>query len=103
MEENGTYSWKPDGGYQAPPNPPKVKNPVNGSKVAKFVLLGVLLALAGAVTAAAVLGQTGTAFTPDFSCAAPSWGLLTYTAFLLIPAVLRTKEAIKWHISRSKI
>ena len=45
MEENGTYSWKPDGGYQAPPNPPKVKNPVNGSKVAKFVLLGVLLVM----------------------------------------------------------
>lgn len=71
--------------------------------VRDWVLLGVLLALAGAVTAAAVLGQTGTAFTPDFSCAAPSWGLLAYTAFLLIPAVLRTKEAIKWHISRSKI
>ena len=65
-----------------------------------LILMPVLLAL---LLAAACFGQTEATFTPAFSIAPLSWGIVPYTVYLLIPTVLHTKEAIQWHISRSKI
>ena len=65
-----------------------------------LVLMALLLAL---VVGAAVLGQMKAAFTPALSLAPVSWGIVPYTGYLLIPTVLHTKEAIQWHISRSRI
>lgn len=52
-------------------------------------------------------GGTTATYTPDF-CIAPVSGIHTlgyaaYCAYLSIPTVLHIKEAIQWHISRSKI
>ena len=64
-----------------------------------------LLILAVIVTAA--LGGTKAAFTPNWEIVpitgAHLTGFFAYCAFLLIPTVLHTKEAIQWHISLSKI
>ena len=65
-----------------------------------LVILPVLLAL---VAVAAGLGQMAATYTPEFSIAPLSWGIVPYTLYLLIPTVLHTKEAIQWHISRSRI
>ena len=70
-------------------------------------LLALQCLLAAAVMAAAVSGGTAATYTPDFYIAPVSgrnaWGLAAYCAYLSIPAVLHIKEAIQWHISRSKI
>ena len=54
-----------------------------------------------------VTGGTQADFTPDFYIAPVRGihvlGLLSYCAYLLIPTILHIKEAIQWHISRSKI
>ena len=65
-----------------------------------IVLIPILLAL---IITAACLGQMAAAFTPEIQIAPISWGILPYTAYLLIPVALHTKEAFSWHISRSKI
>ena len=60
-----------------------------------------------AVFATGITGGTTATYTPDFYIAQVSgmhlWGLLAYCAYLSIPTVLHIKEAIQWHISRSKI
>ena len=61
---------------------------------------GTLLAL---VVIGACLGQLQAEFTPKIQIATISWGILPYTVYLLIPTFLHIKEAIQWHISRSKI
>ena len=71
------------------------------------ILLGLLCLLALAVLATALTGGTEATYTPDFSIA-PVRGLHAlgygaYWAYLLIPTVLHIKEAVQWHISRSKI
>ena len=66
-------------------------------------LLGVMLGLMGGVIAAACAGQFSAIFVPSVELAPVSWGLAAYTCYLLIPSVLHVKEAIQWHISRSKI
>lgn len=53
--------------------------------------------------AAACLGQFFAEFVPDIHLARPSWGLVAYTCYLLIPTALHIKEAIQWHISKSRI
>ena len=53
--------------------------------------------------AAACLGQLRAAFVPTIQLAHISWGWIAYTCYLLIPTALHIKEAIQWHISRSKI
>ncbi len=68
-----------------------------------YMLLGIQLALMALVVLAAVLGQTHAEFLPVLSVAPVSWGLLVYCGYLLIPTVLFVKEAIQWHISRSRI
>lgn len=61
---------------------------------------GILLAL---VILGACFGQLQAEFTPEIQIATISWGILPYTVYLLIPTLLHIKEALQWHISRSKI
>ena len=72
-----------------------------------WTLLGMMAALAGVVIVFALLGSTAAVYTPEFSVADLSGnhpiGLIAYCLYLLIPTVLHIKEAIQWHISRSKI
>ena len=70
---------------------------------ADWVLLVVMLALLGTTIVAACLGQFAAEFVPAIELAPISWGLAVYTCYLLIPTALQIKEAIQWHISRSKI
>jgi energy-coupling factor transport system permease protein len=65
-----------------------------------IVSIPILLAL---IITAACLGQMAAAFTPEIQISPISWGILPYTAYLLIPIALHTKEAFSWHISRLKI
>lgn len=67
------------------------------------LLLAVMATLLILIIVAACLGQVTATFTPQFCVAPVSWGVIAYTAYLLIPTALQIKEAIQWHISRSKI
>ena len=67
------------------------------------LLLVLMLSLLTLTVLSAILGQTAATYTPDLSIAPVSWGVVPYTIYLLIPIVLHGKEAIQWHISRSKI
>ena len=64
------------------------------------LLTAVMAALAVCVIA---FGGTDAAYTPVFTADSPTWALAAYAAFLLIPMILNGKEALLWHISRSKI
>lgn len=68
---------------------------------------GLLIVMAVLFGIAVFVGDKSADFTPVLSIAPMSgWnflGLASYGAFLLIPTALHTKEAIQWHISRSKI
>ena len=66
-------------------------------------LLTVMAVLISLTIAAACLGQFHAAFVPTIELAHISWGWIAYTCYLLIPTALHIKEAIQWHISRSKI
>ena len=68
-----------------------------------WILLVVMLVLLGVTIAAAFFGQFAATFVPTVDIAPVSWGLAAYTCYLLIPTALHIKEAIQWHISRSKI
>ena len=68
-----------------------------------WILLVVMLVLLGVTIAAAFFGQFTATFVPTVDIAPVSWGLAAYTCYLLIPTALHIKEAIQWHISRSKI
>jgi len=70
---------------------------------ADWLLLAVMTALLALTVTAACLGQTEATFVPNMALAPLSWGLPAYTGFLLIPTILYVKEAIQWHISRSRI
>jgi len=65
-----------------------------------LILLPVLLAL---VIVAACAGQMTAAYTPETIVSPVSWGIVPYGIYLLIPTALHIKEAMQWHISRSKI
>ena len=65
-----------------------------------WLLLGMIIALAAAVIAA---GGTGASFTPELAIDPLGWGFGFYCVYLLIPTLLHIKEAIQWHISRSRI
>ena len=68
---------------------------------------GLLAAMAALFGIAVFIGDKSAAFTPILSIAPiGGWnllGLLAYGMFLLLPTALHIKEAIQWHISRSKI
>ena len=68
-----------------------------------WLLLVAMLILLSLIVAAACLGQMAAVFTPEIQISPVSWGIIPYTVYLLIPIALHTKEAIQWHISRSKI
>lgn len=72
-----------------------------------FSLLVTQCVLIAAVAATALTGGTTATYTPDFYIAPVSGfhalGFLAYCFYLSIPAVLHSKEAIQWRISRSKI
>lgn len=65
-----------------------------------LLCLGLIAALAIAVLA---FGGTNARYIPRLSFAPIGWGYGAYCIYLLIPAILNIKEAISWHISRSKI
>ena len=65
-----------------------------------LIVIHVLLAL---VIVAACLGQMTATYMPDYYIVPLSWGIVPYAIYLLIPVVLHTKEAIQWHISKSRI
>ena len=69
---------------------------------ADWILLTLMVLLMGLTIASACVGQFSTAFVPTIEIAPVSWGLVTYICYLLIPTALHIKEAIQWHISRSK-
>ena len=71
--------------------------------LADWILLALMVVLMGLTVAAACVGQFSAAFAPTIEVAPVSWGLIPYSFYLLIPSVLHVKEAIQWHISRSKI
>lgn len=68
-----------------------------------WILLSIMLILLTLAVLAACFGQFGAEFTPNVKLAPPSWGLIAYTCYLLIPTVLHIKEVVQWHISRSRI
>ena len=72
-------------------------------KANDWVLAGIMVALLALTIAALCFGQSAAEFVPTTRIAPVSWGLATYTCYLLIPTVFHIKEAIQWHISRSKI
>ena len=70
---------------------------------ADWVLLGIMVALLALTVTAACLGQMAAEFVPALQLADTSWGVAAYGCYLLIPTALHVKEAIQWHISRSRI
>ena len=70
---------------------------------ADWALLIIMLVLLTLTVIAACLGQFTATFVPNVELAPPSWGLASYTGYLLIPIALHIKENVQWHISRSKI
>jgi energy-coupling factor transport system permease protein len=70
---------------------------------ADWILLAVMLTLLEVTIVAACSGQFAAEFVPAIELAPISWGLAAYTCYLLIPSALHIKEAIQWHISRSRI
>lgn len=70
-------------------------------------LLAIQCLLAAAVLMTVLSGGTTATYTPDYYIAPVSGmhslGLVSYCAYLSVPTVLHIKEAIQWHISRSKI
>ena len=67
------------------------------------VMLAMMTVLLAGVLAAAVLGQARAEYLPQFYTAPLSWGAFVYAGYLLLPVILQGKEAVQWHISRSKI
>lgn len=67
------------------------------------LLVVIMAALMAFTILAASLGQMSAVFTPTLDITPVSWGVIPYTAYLLIPVALHIKEAISWHISRSRI
>lgn len=72
-----------------------------------WALLALLLGLAAVVIASAAKGAAAASFTPVLFFAPiagrRALGLAAYGCYLLIPTVLHGKEALQWHILRSKI
>lgn len=68
-----------------------------------WVLLAVMTILLVLTLVAACQGQMSAAFIPHLDIAPVSWGVAPYAAYLLIPTAMHIKEALQWHISRSRI
>lgn len=68
-----------------------------------WLLIAAMALLLGLTVVAAGFGQMMAKFTPVMEIAPISWGLISYTLFLMIPILYYWKEAAQWYISRSKI
>ena len=72
-----------------------------------LVVLGALLLLAATTIGFSLAGSTAAEYTPTMVIAPVTAktlpGLIAYSLYLLIPTILRGKEALQWHISISKI
>lgn len=68
-----------------------------------WILLFVQIILLLGVIVAGAMGQVKADFTPTLTIAPVSWGVIAYGVYLLIPTALQIKEAVTWHISRSRI
>ena len=72
-----------------------------------WILIAVMLTLAGVAAVVAAMGGAAAEFTPKLAIQpvtgiyAP--GFIAYCAYLFIPSALHMKEAVQWHISRSRI
>ncbi len=64
------------------------------------VLLAVILLL---WLAALLFGARDAEFYPSLQLSALNWAFLPYCAYLLLPSALHIKEAVQWHILRSKL
>lgn len=65
-----------------------------------LVLIGLMLTLSICILLA---GGSSAEFTPELQIEKVNWGIGAYWAFLLLPTLMHIKEAVKWHISISKI
>lgn len=64
----------------------------------------VLLVLIAALAAATIFGGDKSAeFIPAVQIMPLTWGFTSYCAYLLLPTALHLKEALTWHILRSRI
>ena len=68
-----------------------------------WFLLAAELLLLGGVIASACLGQANAVYIPTLKVASLSWGAVLYGVYVSIPLLINLKEAIVWHISRSRI
>ena len=72
-----------------------------------MILLGVMAVMAAAVIWLIAGGGTAADYTPVMNITPVTgrfvWGFAAYCAFLSLPTVLYIKEAVQWHISRSRI
>ena len=71
--------------------------------LADWVLVTLMAGLLALAITALCLGQANAVFVPNLQLTPVSWGLAAYTAYLLIPTLLHGKEALQWHICRSRI
>ena len=71
--------------------------------VTDWLLVAVMTVLLALTITALCMGQAAANFVPQIALAPTSWGLISYSCYLLIPTTLHIKEAIQWHISRSRI
>ena len=71
--------------------------------VTDWLLLACMLILLALVIVAALLNQMAATYTPVFEITPISLWIIPYAAYFLIPIALHTKEAVQWHISRSRI
>ena len=70
---------------------------------ADWALVATMTVLLALTVTALCLGQANATFVPVMELSPMNWGLVSYTCYLLIPTALHIKEAIQWHISRSRI
>ena len=76
-------------------------------KALDWTLLAVMLTFAGVAAVAAAMGGAAAEFTPKLAIQPVTGiyasGFIAYCAYLFIPSALHMKEAVQWHISRSRI
>ena len=69
-----------------------------------WIILAVMLMLAGVVIGMMAAGEATATFTPQWYIAPTNvTALVIYCTYLLIPTLLHIEEGLVWHISRSKI
>ena len=68
-----------------------------------WILLAAEVALLAGVISGACLGQADAVYIPTPNVASLSWGAVLYGIYVSIPLIIQLKEAIVWHISRSRI